>query len=87
MKLFVKLVNVGSEEEKSMILAEYKGEKDRLFEEAQGSDYDQLNEKELKKYEKMNIGFASGASQEEKAYLCLIRFYMDPEINFYEKDK
>lgn len=35
----------------------------------------------------MNITFANGTNQEEKAYLCLIRFYMDPEINFYEKDK
>jgi hypothetical protein len=35
----------------------------------------------------MNIGLMPGASQEERAFLCEIRFYLDPEINFYEKDK
>lgn len=70
-----------------MILAEYIGEKERIVNDADASDYDQISEKEYKKYEKMNIGLVSGSSQEEKAFTCLIRFYMDPEINFYEKDK
>ena len=36
----------------------------------------------------MYIGSISGEySYEEKAFMCLIRFYLDPEINYYEKDK
>ena len=47
-----------------------------------------MNEKEQKKYEKMCIGsITAGSTYEEKAFICEIRFYLDPEINFYEKDK
>jgi len=47
-------------------------------------DYDRLNEKEQKKYEKIYIGnITGGNSAEEKAFICEIRFYLDPEINFY----
>ena len=35
----------------------------------------------------MNIGHITGMSEEEKAFLCEIRFYLDTEINFYEKDR
>jgi hypothetical protein len=46
-----------------------------------------VNQRECRKYEKMNIAQMTGLSEEEKAFLCEIRFYLDPEINFYEKDK
>lgn len=28
-----------------------------------------------------------GEDEMEKEYACLIRFYTDPEVNFYEKDR
>lgn len=86
-RLFVQLMNAMSEEEKGLILAAYKGEKDRIVMEAEGSDFDGVNEKEYRKYEKMNVGLMHAGSQEERAFRCEIKFYLDPEINFYEKDK
>ena len=26
-------------------------------------------------------------SEEEKSFACEIKFYIDPDVNFYEKDK
>lgn len=58
-----------------------------MIKEADDSAYDSINEKECKKYEKMNSGSVSGTTQEERSFACKIKFYLDPEINFYEKDK
>jgi hypothetical protein len=55
--------------------------------EASSLDYDSINEREYKKYEKMNFTGMAGTTMEEKVYACQVRFYYDPEINFYEKDK
>jgi hypothetical protein len=49
-KLFVRLINAADQEEKNEILVEYKGEKERIMREADPGDYDQLNEKEYRKY-------------------------------------
>lgn len=86
-KLFCKLINAKDEAEKSEALAEYQGDKKRIMEEAEAADYDSINEKEYRKYEKMNLHLIQGSSSAEKAYACEVRFYLDPEINFYEKDK
>lgn len=66
----------------------YKGEKERILKEAEPSDFDTINEKEFKKYEKMNsISSSNNLSEEEKSFALEIKFYIDPDINYYEKDK
>lgn len=35
----------------------------------------------------MNLAMFSGANEEERSFACQIKFYIDPDINFYEKDK
>ena len=74
---------------KNEILAEYKGEKEMILNQAEPGDYDRIIEKEFKKYEKMNTCFYSmpNLSEEEKSFACEIKFYIDPDINYYEKDK
>ena len=49
-------MNAEDEESKDKILDEFKGERERIIKEAKSNDYDQMNAKELKKYEKMNCG-------------------------------
>ncbi len=44
-KLFTRLINSRDDAQKNQILADYKGEKDRIFKEADDSDYDNINEK------------------------------------------
>lgn len=86
-KLFIGLINSKDEQEKHDLLAHYRAEKERILQSADRSDYDQINDKEYKKYEKMNLAAATAPTPEERAYLCELRFYLDPEINYYEKDK
>jgi hypothetical protein len=28
-----------------------------------------------------------GDNEDEKQYACMVRFYVDPEINFYERER
>ena len=86
-KLFSKLINARDEGEKSEALVEYQGEKKRIMEGADVADFDTINEKEYRKYEKMNLHQIPGSSNSERAFSCELKFYLDPEINFYEKDK
>jgi hypothetical protein len=52
------------------------------------NDYDIINQEEYQKYKILNMMLiGASTSLEEKEYACLIRFYLDTEINFYEKDK
>ena len=62
-KLFTKLINANDLEEKNNILAEYKGEKEQIMMDAEPDDYDSIDEKEYRKYEKMNLGQISGANE------------------------
>jgi hypothetical protein len=62
-KLFTKLINANDSEEKNNILAEYKGEKDQLMMDAGSDDYDSIDEKEYRKYEKMNLGQIGGCNE------------------------
>ena len=34
-----------------------------------------------------NISSANNLSEEEKSFALEIKFYIDPDINYYEKDK
>jgi Ulp1 family protease len=86
-KLYTQLLIATDESVKNEILASYLGEKERIIKEASPSDYDQINEKEFRKYEKMNINLFSIPNLEERSYSCEVKFYVDPDINFYEKDK
>ena len=86
-KLFESLLNTESEEDKNLILASYKGERQRLISEASSKEYDKISEKEFRKYEKMNYTMLGGPNEQERSFACEIKFYTDPDINFYEKDK
>jgi hypothetical protein len=35
----------------------------------------------------MNLPLITCTEANEKSFMCEIRFYLDPEVNFYEKDK
>ena len=50
---------------------------------ADHDDYDSIDEKEYRKYEKMNLANTPGINEEEKAFMCQIKFSLDPEVNFY----
>ena len=55
--------------------------------EAESQDYDSIDEKEFKKYEKINLGVGKKEDTKEKSFSNELKFYLDPDINFYEKDK
>lgn len=42
-KLFIRLINANDDLEKNGILADYKGEKERIMKEADASDFDSIN--------------------------------------------
>ena len=52
-------------------------------------DYDEINEREFQKYYQINSQFVEemGKSEAENEYLYKVKFYLDAEINHYEKDK
>jgi hypothetical protein len=54
---------------------------------AEEEDYDSIDERELRKYMKMGLPLLEDRPKEEQEHACLIRYYLDPEINYYEKDK
>ena len=84
-RLFTKLINANDSQEKNNILAEYKGEKQQIMMDADPDDYDSIDEKEYRKYEKMNLVHMAGINEEQKAFMCQIKFSLDPEVNFYQR--
>jgi hypothetical protein len=72
-----------NEHERARALLHYRQQRERMINLGR-DDHDTINPEEYCKYKLMNMGLIWGhASQEEKEYACLIRFYLDPEINFY----
>ena len=51
-------------------------------------DYDTINEREFRKYFKINGHIEEEQMKESEAeFLCKIKFYLDCEVNHYEKDR
>jgi hypothetical protein len=53
------------------------------------ADYDTINEKEFKKYYRINSHLLEDKTKKENEieYLWKVKFYLDCEINHYEKDQ
>lgn len=48
--LFTRLINSNDDEEKNLILAEYKGNRETIIKDSDHSDFDTINQREYKKY-------------------------------------
>ena len=78
------------EEDKDKVVQNYQSLRHEIEEESIELDYDEINEREFKKYFRINSHLVEEKKKKEKEleleYLCKIKFYLDCEINHYEKD-
>lgn len=80
--------NLLAYEDKEEVLREYVRSRLEIEKQATEADYDEINEREFKKYYRLNSHLLEDKKKKESEveYQCKVKFYLDCEVNHYEKD-